>query len=148
MAGYIVSGGALMHCMIPTSSIMIASLAPECFCLLFCIRLLILATWRANYAAPCNGPLWPTSLDDYACAQDTDDKAVPTDLDHYDTPERFKMVSLYCVLSYMPVYTCCAPVALKPYHFFTEPLLCVQIQLQLTQRLYDSMIHFTKYCHN
>ncbi len=39
-------------------------------------------------------------VDDDACAQDTDDNAVPTSLDYYDTQEGFEMVSLYCVLSY------------------------------------------------
>ena len=54
-------------------------------------------------------------LDDDACAQVSVSNAVPNGLDYYDTPERFEMVSLYCVLSYM---ICLIELKeLKPYHF-------------------------------
>ena len=46
-------------------------------------------------------PLWFSTLDDDACAQDTDDNAIPNGLDYYNTPEGFEMVGLYCVLSNM-----------------------------------------------
>ena len=39
-------------------------------------------------------------LDDDACAQVCISNALPTGLDYYDTPERFEMVSLYCVPFY------------------------------------------------
>ena len=42
-------------------------------------------------------------LEDDTCAQDSNNNAVPTGLDYYDTLKRFGMVSLYCVLSYIPV---------------------------------------------
>ena len=67
---------------------------------------------------------------DDACAQDSDNNAVPTGSDLYDTPERFEMVSLYCLLSY--IRTCIYICSTEAISFFMEPLLCVQIQLQLT----------------
>ncbi len=82
-------------------------------------------------------------LEDDTCTQDSNNNAVPTGLDLYDTPKRFEMVSLYCMLSYRPVCS-----VYRLHHIFMEPLLCVQIQLQLTQRLHDSMICYTKYCYN
>ena len=46
-------------------------------------------------------PLWFSTLDDDACAQDTNDNAVPNGLDYCNTPEGFEMVGLYCVMSYI-----------------------------------------------
>ena len=42
---------------------------------------------------------WSSMLDDDARAQVCISNAVPTGVDYYDTPERFEMVSSYCVLS-------------------------------------------------
>ena len=44
------------------------------------------------------------------------------------------------------LYTYCLIYVPEAISFFMEALLCVQIQLQLTQRLYDSMMCHTKYC--
>ena len=72
-------------------------------------------------------PLWFSTLDDDACAQDTDDNAVPNGLDCYNTPEGFEMVSLYCVLSYM---NCLIELtALKPYNFLYNNCVCMCVQI-------------------
>ena len=77
-------------------------------------------------------------LEDDTCAQDSNNNAVPTDLDYYDTLKRHEMVSLYCLI-YLYV-------AFRLHHIFMEPLLCVQMHCNyVTQRLYDSMVHYTKY---
>ena len=105
---------------------------------IFCICLLIL--------------VWFSTLDDDACAQDTDDNAVPNGLDDYDTPEGFEMVCLYCVQFYMLyiVFRCHIYVyilmylieltVLKPYRVFMYQLWCrLNCNCIITQRLYDSM---------
>ena len=52
-------------------------------------------------------PTLSTSLAGDACAEDSDEKAVPIGVEYYNTPERVVMVSVLCAVS---------PVALQSHH--------------------------------